>query len=517
MLVPPTNFGIVEDGVYRASYLDSINFFFLETLHLKSILLVDAEKPPSHFYKFLHKNKIQLYQITNRKSKMKQDNDQGSSNHHSDKKKYQYRRNATLPGLHEPDVGGEDDGDLERNVIYIYNDSSLVSSSPSFDDSWMVMKRNLLSKIFGVVLDRSNYNLMIVDSICVVASLLRKIEKWNYSNLISEYRFYAGKNKTFQIENFLEIIQIELVPAKKIEDNNNNTNSDKSGEPSPSSEELRDNNQGKLRQPSMIKQKNSIESKRQITIPINQQQQNSQISPQQNRGSFASVWSGGSYEYYQSPRTNYRSPRNITQSTQDNKGDMCGSKVTQYSFKSQDDSYDNSYKSMLHSAGDSPGLGLSPSINKEENASSSPQIPNNLLRFMEIRKKNKQNFDEEDQKNSEDVVLPLEDYDKANGEQHKSLLSAELAHDKHLDETNQSDSINEEGLELVDNKDKEEYSDYLKDEKYFDSFYKPLSSEKFDKIKNHIKLKLPTEERLPGWFKQQRALWVEEYKEINGI
>lgn len=46
MLVPPENFGIVETGIYRSTKLESENFPFLQTLDLKSIIILDTEKPP---------------------------------------------------------------------------------------------------------------------------------------------------------------------------------------------------------------------------------------------------------------------------------------------------------------------------------------------------------------------------------------------------------------------------------------------------------------------------------------
>ncbi len=41
-LIPPANFGIVADGVYRSSFPKKENFPFLNTLKLKTVLLVFA-------------------------------------------------------------------------------------------------------------------------------------------------------------------------------------------------------------------------------------------------------------------------------------------------------------------------------------------------------------------------------------------------------------------------------------------------------------------------------------------
>ena len=43
-LVPPLNFAMFEAGVFRSGHPNSMNWAFLESLQLKSILLVCAER-----------------------------------------------------------------------------------------------------------------------------------------------------------------------------------------------------------------------------------------------------------------------------------------------------------------------------------------------------------------------------------------------------------------------------------------------------------------------------------------
>ncbi|PWN39995.1 protein-tyrosine phosphatase [Ceraceosorus guamensis] len=45
MLVPPPNFGLVEDSLYRSGAPDLLNFPFLETLSLKSVIWLAPEEP----------------------------------------------------------------------------------------------------------------------------------------------------------------------------------------------------------------------------------------------------------------------------------------------------------------------------------------------------------------------------------------------------------------------------------------------------------------------------------------
>ncbi|XP_056699706.1 tyrosine-protein phosphatase DSP3-like isoform X2 [Spinacia oleracea] len=50
VLIPPTNFSMVEDGLYRSGFPDSSNFGFLETLNLKSIIYLCTEPYPEEPY-----------------------------------------------------------------------------------------------------------------------------------------------------------------------------------------------------------------------------------------------------------------------------------------------------------------------------------------------------------------------------------------------------------------------------------------------------------------------------------
>lgn len=45
MLVPPPNFGMVEESLYRSGQPDQLNFPFLEKLGLKSVIWLAPEEP----------------------------------------------------------------------------------------------------------------------------------------------------------------------------------------------------------------------------------------------------------------------------------------------------------------------------------------------------------------------------------------------------------------------------------------------------------------------------------------
>ena len=61
MLVPPANFGIAEEGVYRCSHIETLNLPFLETLDLHTILYVGGQEPSNFMEEFFTRNCIEWF------------------------------------------------------------------------------------------------------------------------------------------------------------------------------------------------------------------------------------------------------------------------------------------------------------------------------------------------------------------------------------------------------------------------------------------------------------------------
>uniref|UniRef100_A0A7N0VJK4 diphosphoinositol-polyphosphate diphosphatase n=1 Tax=Kalanchoe fedtschenkoi TaxID=63787 RepID=A0A7N0VJK4_KALFE len=62
-LVPPPNFAAVEDWIYRSALPDKINFAFLETLGLRSIIYLCQEPYPEENLGFIRCRNIRLFQF----------------------------------------------------------------------------------------------------------------------------------------------------------------------------------------------------------------------------------------------------------------------------------------------------------------------------------------------------------------------------------------------------------------------------------------------------------------------
>ncbi|KAL9392862.1 hypothetical protein Peur_016782 [Populus x canadensis] len=63
LLVPPLNFAMVDNGIFRSGFPDSANFSFLQSLGLRSILYLCPEPYPEANYEFLKDNGIRLFQF----------------------------------------------------------------------------------------------------------------------------------------------------------------------------------------------------------------------------------------------------------------------------------------------------------------------------------------------------------------------------------------------------------------------------------------------------------------------
>ncbi|KAJ8424474.1 hypothetical protein Cgig2_030682 [Carnegiea gigantea] len=63
VLSPPTNFSMVEEGLYRSGFPEPSNLPFLETLNLKSIIYLCPEPYPEEHCKFVESHNIRLYQF----------------------------------------------------------------------------------------------------------------------------------------------------------------------------------------------------------------------------------------------------------------------------------------------------------------------------------------------------------------------------------------------------------------------------------------------------------------------
>ncbi|OVA20026.1 Protein-tyrosine phosphatase [Macleaya cordata] len=63
LFVPPLNFAMVDNGIFRSGFPDASNLSFLRTLRLRSIIYLCPEPYPEANEEFLKSNRIKLFQF----------------------------------------------------------------------------------------------------------------------------------------------------------------------------------------------------------------------------------------------------------------------------------------------------------------------------------------------------------------------------------------------------------------------------------------------------------------------
>ncbi|XP_052158690.1 probable tyrosine-protein phosphatase DSP2 [Oryza glaberrima] len=148
-LVPPLNFAMVDDGIFRSGFPAAANFRFLKSLNLRSIVYLCPEPYPETNAEFLAKNGIKLYQFG-------------------------------IEGRKEPFVNIPDDK---------------------------------IREALKVVLDVRNQPLLIHckrgkhRTGCVVGCL-RKLQKWCLSSVFDEYQRFAAAKARSTDQRFMELFDI---------------------------------------------------------------------------------------------------------------------------------------------------------------------------------------------------------------------------------------------------------------------------------------------------------------------
>lgn len=64
------------------------------------------------------------------------------------------------------------------------------------------MHPKIIRMVFSIILDKSNNNILLVDKSALLVGMLRKIQKWQLSSIIDEYRMITGKHKSYNAECF---------------------------------------------------------------------------------------------------------------------------------------------------------------------------------------------------------------------------------------------------------------------------------------------------------------------------
>jgi len=152
LLIPPLNFAMVADGIYRSGYPSKKNHQFLKTLGLKSILYLCLEDYPPGNLKFINEHGVKLFHIG-------------------------------IFGNKEPFV------DISQKDI-----ASALSTLTDVRNHPILIHCNKGKHRTG----------------CVVGCL-RKLQLWSLTSIFDEYRRFAGSKARILDQQFIELFDISSV------------------------------------------------------------------------------------------------------------------------------------------------------------------------------------------------------------------------------------------------------------------------------------------------------------------
>lgn len=177
-LVPPLNFSLVEDRIYRSGFPIEINYPFIEQLKLKTI--------------------IYLGDLGQEKKKEKTKKD-GKAKKEGTKEQiwHQYKNWISTT-------------DIQFHHLIME-----LSQEPFNSDQELEQSKELLKTALQLMLDKNNFPMLIHSNkgkhrIGVLVGLMRKIfQGWGMSGIFEEYEKFALGKSEFDLE-FMELWQPEL-------------------------------------------------------------------------------------------------------------------------------------------------------------------------------------------------------------------------------------------------------------------------------------------------------------------
>ncbi|GAA5942191.1 protein-tyrosine phosphatase OCA1 family protein [Sporobolomyces koalae] len=152
VLIPPPNFGTVEENLYRSGQPSELSFAFIEELNLRTVIWLAPEDPNEPFQQFLEDHKIRLFHL------------------------------------------GADD------FAAVYDPLSEETVLQALD----------------LILNPQNSPTMIMCAqgrhrTGTVMGCLRKLQHWNLTSILEEYRRFAGPKVRVLNEQFIELFDLDLV------------------------------------------------------------------------------------------------------------------------------------------------------------------------------------------------------------------------------------------------------------------------------------------------------------------
>lgn len=153
-LIPPTNFGIVEEDLFRSGMPNELNFAFLERLQLKTIIYLASDEVSEKLEDFIDDQNIQLMQ--------------------------------------------------------------LVPDDEETPTPWKPMSEEVVLSAMELLLEVNNYPICVMCSLGrhrtgTIIGCLRKLQRWSLSSIIEEYHRHADQKGRLANDQFIELFDTDLI------------------------------------------------------------------------------------------------------------------------------------------------------------------------------------------------------------------------------------------------------------------------------------------------------------------
>ncbi|KAI3660086.1 hypothetical protein MP638_002428 [Amoeboaphelidium occidentale] len=150
--IPPINYGMIEDDLYRSGLPNELNFPFLEKLGLRTVVYLAPEEPHQKFLNFVDDQEINLEQL-----------------------------------------------------------GSVTNSS-----AWDPVSEEVVLEALEFILNPNNYPLMVMCNLGrhrtgTIVGCLRKLQRWSLTSIFEEYRRFTGSKVRVLNEQFIELFDTDLV------------------------------------------------------------------------------------------------------------------------------------------------------------------------------------------------------------------------------------------------------------------------------------------------------------------
>ncbi|VVB07346.1 unnamed protein product [Arabis nemorensis] len=177
-LIPPLNFSMVDNGIFRSGFPDTANFSFLKTLGLRSIISLCPESYPENNMQFLKSNGIKLFQF-------------GIDGY------------KCLPGL---------DNEVWSHIWSSKHqkEGSYTNGNSKTPEPYVNIQDHKIREALKVLLDEKNHPLLIHckrgkhRTGCVVGCM-RKLQKWCLTSIYDEYKRFAAAKARVSDQRFMEL------------------------------------------------------------------------------------------------------------------------------------------------------------------------------------------------------------------------------------------------------------------------------------------------------------------------